>query len=136
MRIYRQHYCKQRGLDELDAALIAKISGYEWLPLDAFAARAEAEHLRATRPDLVRHAERIRKKWNNAKSDALGLCTHASWGGAIFVTNDGDFHGKNHDELEWLTNGHIVCPREAIAVVRRTIGGGVSSFQVINSPLL
>jgi len=136
LRAYRQYYCEQRGLDELDAALIAKISGYEWLPLDAFAARAEAEHLRAMRPDLVRHAERIHKKWNNAKSDALGLCTHASWGGAIFVTNDGDYHGKNQDELERLTSSQIVRPSEAIAVVRRSIGRGTSSHRVIHNPRL
>lgn len=122
LRAYRQRYCQERGVDEQDAIRIAKISGYQWLPLNAFAARAEAEHLRATRPDLVRHAERIEKKWNNAKSDALGLCTHASWGGAIFVTNDGDFHGKNHDELERLTSSLIVRPHEAIAAVQRKIG--------------
>ncbi len=127
LRAYRQYYCEHRGLDELDATLIAKISSYKWLPLDAFAARAEAEQLRTTRPDLVRHAERIDKKWNNAKSDALGLCTHASWGGAIFVTNDGHFHGKNHDELERLTNSQIVHPHEAIEAVRRRIGIAVPS---------
>jgi len=136
LRAYCRRYCKEHGLDGQDAIQVATIIGSRWLPLDAFAAQAEAEHLQATRPDLVRHAERIRKKWHNAKSDALGLCTHASWGGAIFVTNDGDFHRKNHDELERLTNGQIVRPREAIAVVQRTIGERVSSFQVINSPLL
>ncbi len=125
---YRQRYCKERGLDEQDAIQIAKISGYQLLPLDAFTARAEVEHLRAAQPDLVRHAERIEKKWNNAKSDALGLCTHASWGGAIFVTNDGDFHGKNHDELERLTRSLILRPHEAITVIQRETGGAALSL--------
>lgn len=98
------------------------------MPLDAADARAEVEHLRATRPDLVYHAERIDRKWHNAKSDALGLCTHASWGGAIFVTNDRDFHKSTHDWLERLTNSQIVRPHEAIAAVQRKTGVSVSSF--------
>ncbi len=123
LRAYCQRYCKEHGLDGQDATQVATIIDSRWLPLDAFAARAEAEHLQATRPDLVRHAERIRKKWNNAKSDALGLCTHASWGGAIFVTNDGDFHGKNHDELERLTNGHIPwhCESSGVSLTAQPI---------------
>ncbi len=80
LRAYCRSYCKEHGLDGQDASQVSTIIASHWLPLDAFAARAEAEHLQATRPDLVRHTERIRKKWNNAKSDALGLCTHASWG--------------------------------------------------------
>jgi hypothetical protein len=126
---YRRRYCKQQGLDEQEAIQIAKISGYQLLPLDAFAARAEAKQLRATRPDLAHHAERIERKWHNAKNDALGLCTHASWGGAIFVTNDRDFHKKkNHDELERLTSSQIVLPHEAIAAVQRIIGVALPSL--------
>jgi hypothetical protein len=118
---YRRRYCKDKKLDEQEEIQIAKISGYQWMPLDAFAARAEAEQIRATRPDLVCHSERINRKWNNAKCDALGLCTHASWGGTIFVTNDDNFYGHKHDELERLTNSYVIHPCEAIAVLRSII---------------
>lgn len=116
---YRQRYCREKGL-EGQIALIALIGDAHMAPFDS-QRRVEGFRLREERPDLAQHADRLDRKWNNAKNDALGLCTHTSYGGRMFVTNDKHFHRSIHSELERLTGSRIVYPVDAVGAFQMLV---------------
>lgn len=66
--------------------------------------------------------EKLQRKWNNAKSDALALSAHISWGDGIFVASDANFQRKAQKLRERIPSLKIMEPEEALEEAHRLVG--------------